>query len=321
MAAMTRISVIIPVKPGGMVKALEGLKRSEFPLDLFEVIVAEGRRPSRQRNQAAACAAGEILYFLDDDSLVPPDAFQRVLSQFQDPEVAAVGGPSLTPTTDTPLQRAIGAALASPFGGGWVRNRYRKTGHVRSTSDRELILCNLSFRRETFLGFGGLDERLYPNEENELLERISRAGLKLVHDPELAVLRSQRPTFRAFLRQLFGYGRGRAEQTLVSLAVPVMGLMPALFIVYLVSLPLVGSLAYAIPFALFLLAVITGAVVEGGRAGSLPMVFRLLAILPALHLAYGVGLLAGFARPRLHQRPPGGESVELRTVKPMGEPW
>lgn len=318
---MNRISVIIPVKPGGKVKALEVLRRVEYPPDLFEVIVAEGRQPSQQRNLAAAIAAGEVLYFLDDDSLVPPDAFQRVISQFQDSEVAAVGGPSLTPPTDTPLQRAIGAAFSSLFGGGWVRNRYRKTGNVRSTSDRELILCNLSFRRETFLGFGGLDERLYPNEENELLERIGRAGLKLVHDPELAVLRSQRPTFRAFLRQLFGYGRGRAEQTLISHTVPVMGLIPAFFVLYLASLPLVGSLAYAIPFAIFLFAIITGAVVEGGRAGSLSMGFRLLAILPALHLAYGIGLIAGFARPRLHQRPSGVESVELRIVKPMGEPW
>ena len=107
------------------------------------------------------------------------------------------------------MQHSIAMAFASLFGGGGMRNRYRQTGGVRRTSDRELILCNLSFRRARFLALGGFDERLYPNEENELLERISRDGGRLIHDPELAVFRSQRPTFRAFCRQLYGYGRGR----------------------------------------------------------------------------------------------------------------
>ena len=48
------------------------------------------------------------------------------------------------------------------------------------------------------------------------MDRIAAAGRFLIHDPALAVERSQRRTVRAFARQLYGYGRGRAEQTIIS---------------------------------------------------------------------------------------------------------
>ena len=69
---MTTISIIIPVKPGGTVRALNYLQRLAYPPEKIEVIVAEGTQPSRQRNEAARRSSGEILYFLDDDSTVAP---------------------------------------------------------------------------------------------------------------------------------------------------------------------------------------------------------------------------------------------------------
>ena len=167
-----KVSIIIPVKPGGRVKALTGVRGLNFPADSFEVFVAEGKCPSCQRNMAAAAASGEILCFLDDDSLISPEYLHRVARHYADPAVAAAGGPSLTPASDTPLQQAFGMAFVSVIGGGGMRNRYRQVGSVRATSEQELILCNLSFRRDTFLTYGGFDERLYPNEENELMGRI-----------------------------------------------------------------------------------------------------------------------------------------------------
>src|SRR5512138_3559476 len=120
------ISVIIPVKPGGEVRAVARLAAVDYPEDAFEVLVAEGRQPSRQRNRAAQMARGEILYFLDDDSLLEPGNLRRLSCQYADPAVVAVGGPSLTPADDSRRQRCFGLALASVFGGGGVRNRYRR---------------------------------------------------------------------------------------------------------------------------------------------------------------------------------------------------
>ncbi|MBN1845488.1 MAG: hypothetical protein JW810_07375, partial [Sedimentisphaerales bacterium] len=49
------------------------------------------------------------------------------------------------------------------------------------------ILCNCAVRRELYLGCGGLDERLCPNEENEFFERFRRRfpDRKILHDPGL----------------------------------------------------------------------------------------------------------------------------------------
>jgi cellulose synthase/poly-beta-1,6-N-acetylglucosamine synthase-like glycosyltransferase len=321
MTETSMISIIIPVKPGGRVSALTGVCAAGYPAPLIEVLVAEGRQPSRQRNRAAAAAAGEYLYFLDDDSLVSPGFFQRAVRHYEEPSVAAAGGPSLTPDTDTLLQHAFAMAFASVFGGGGMRNRYRRTGGVRSTCDRELILCNLSFRRELFLAHGGFDERLYPNEENELLERIRRAGGRLIHDPELAVYRSQRPTFRAFCRQLFGYGRGRGEQTVLSGIVKPITFIPSLFLLYLVLLALAHKAVYYLPLLCYLILTLLMTVIEGIRGGQISSALLLPVVFPFFHLCYGVGMIRGLFSCKWKWAPAKEDEVTIRRVKEFGETW
>ncbi|SNB46638.1 glycosyltransferase [Geobacter sp. DSM 9736] len=297
-------SIIIPVKPGGEVKALEALKRSSFPAERVELLIAEGTQPSRQRNMAAAQARGRFLYFLDDDSIIAAGSLERISHHFTDPQVGVVGGPSLTPPEDGPWQQAFGAAFSSILGGGGVRNRYRKHGRARFAGERELILCNLAIRREVFLQFNGFDERLYPNEENELLDRLLKAGFRSVHDPDIAVYRSQRATFRAFVRQLLTYGRGRGEQARISGKLPVSAAIPSLFLLYMLSLPVVANAAYTLPLACYAFAVVCFAAADAVRVKRGMIMPLLLAVFPALHLSYGTGLIWGLLSPRF-RRPNG----------------
>jgi succinoglycan biosynthesis protein ExoA len=285
--------------------------------------VAYGYKLSAQRNLAAQQAAGELLYFLDDDSQVEPGFLQTAAGHFRDPKVAAVGGPSLTPATDSPLQRAIGAAFASPVGGGGVRNRYQKSGQARFTSDSELILCNLGFRREVYLSHGGLDERLYPNEENELMDRLQHEGYHLVHDPELAVHRSQRPSYPTFVRQMYGYGRGRGEQTVLSGKLKPVSLAPAALLLYVLLLPLLvfftASWLLALPFLSYLALVSAAALLGalGARDGRLfPW---LLLVYPTLHLVYGAGTISGLLHPRFRRGSCAAEGIEVKRVKEFGQ--
>lgn len=312
------ISIIIPVKPGGAVRALDGLRQLTYPAGSFEVLVAEGTCPSRQRNIAAGKAAGDILYFVDDDSLVDPAALEAIAAHFAAEDLAAVGGPSLTPAGDSVLQRSFGMALASPCGGGGVRNRYRKSGVLRETADHELILCNLAISARVFREHRGFDERLYPNEENEFLERLRRHGLRLLHDPDLAVFRSQRVSVRAFVRQLFGYGRGRAKQVLLGGGSGPAPYVPALFLVYVLSLPFVQGAVYSVPLLCYLVMCVVGAVQAGTeRKDPLPALLFPLDV-AILHLFYGAGLIWGFARYAGRQRAlPQGEAT-VRSVKEFG---
>jgi succinoglycan biosynthesis protein ExoA len=320
---LPKISIIIPAPPGGAVRALPGVARAAYPSDLFEVLVAYGRAPSVQRNLAAREAGGEILFFLDDDSQVTSSFMELAARHFEDPRVAVVGGPSLTPATDSALQRAIGIAFASPIGGGGVRNRYRKAGGARFTSDSELILCNLAFRREIFLAHEGLDPRLYPNEENELMDRLVKEGYLLLHDPELFVTRSQRPTYRAYLRQMLGYGRGRGEQTLLSGKLKPVAFAPSLLLIYTLMLaPLLaifGGIWLALPIFCYLAGIFLASVAGALSARDLPLLPRLLLVFPTLHYVYGAGVIIGLLKPRYRGAPRSTDEIEVRRVKPFGE--
>jgi hypothetical protein len=65
--------------------------------DKLEIILARGKQPSVQRNAALRAAAGEIIYFLDDDSIALPENLRRGVAQFASADVKMVGGPSLCP--------------------------------------------------------------------------------------------------------------------------------------------------------------------------------------------------------------------------------
>lgn len=288
------VSIIIPVKPGGRVKALECVKWLDYPVERLEVFVSEGNQPSRQRNEAAAKAKGEILYFLDDDSCPVPDALKRMVGHFEDEKVAVVGGPSITPEVDTLFQRSCGAALGSILGGFSIRNRYRRVGEARVSSENELILCNLAFRKSSFMEEGGLNEGLYPNEENELMNRLQKNGNKLIHDPEAYVLRSQRNTLRAFVKQMLNYGRGRAEQTLVSpSSFRPSHLVPTIFLIYLLSTLFSKNILYLVPLGCYLLINLSSSVYCSLKQKE----WRLLYLLPPLylimHICYGAGVVWG----------------------------
>ncbi len=317
---MTTITIIIPVKPGGHVAALAALHALDASPHSFEILVAEGSSPSRQRNTAAREAQGEIIYFLDDDSRVAPTALDTVVEILSDTSVAAVGGPSLTPDDDTLLQRLFGSALASPLGAGAVRNRYRAVGEIRETTDRELILCNLAMRREVFIEFGGFDERLYPNEENELMDRIAAKGLKLIHAPGMAIRRSQRRTLRQFCRQMFSYGRGRAQQTLISGQIAPVSFAPLLFLLYLLLLPFLPlSILSVAPLAAYVILAAVSSAIEAFTAGS-PSRLLLLLLFPVMHLANGYGLLCGlFGGTKGISAARPDAPVTIRRVKEFGQ--
>lgn len=316
-AAMQTFSIIIPVRPGGFVAAVEHLKKIIPDDPQYEILLAEGGAPSQQRNLAAMEAAGDILYFLDDDSLVDSENFARCSDGMSDPAVAVVGGPSNTPAGDSWFQQLFGYALASPFGSGAVCNRYRTHGKTRETTDKELILCNLAVRRSVFIELNGFSESLYPNEENEFLERVMSSGYKLIHDPDMTVLRSQRRSLGEFVRQMFSYGRGRGEQTLITSSYSFFSFIPLFFVVYLfITLVFIKYLLLLIPLVIYLSAALIFSLLVFFRRGSLSCLL-LPFIYPLMHVVNGIGLLRGLTNGK--PVPVHDSSIRIRRIKWLGQ--
>ncbi|MBI5191219.1 MAG: glycosyltransferase [Nitrospirae bacterium] len=318
--ALPFISIIIPVKPGGEVRSVAPLSSVDYPTELMEIIVAEGRQPSVQRNRAAEQAKGEIIFFLDDDSLVPKGLFRMVVGKYEDPAVSAVGGPILTPDTDTLMQKGYGLALASIFGGSSIRGRYKKLGAERDATENDLILANMSFRRKVFLDAGGFNENLYPNEENELMNRLQAEGHKFLYVPDAFLYRSQRTSYRLFLKQVFTYGRGRMDQNYAHPeGFKPLHVVPSAFLLYALSLLFIHNYVYFLPAILYLSlcgVFAVGAGLEARANGWRNLLIFLVMpwLFISLHLGYGAGFLWGALKGAKGKPAPYTGGVNIRRV-------
>lgn len=305
---MPSVTIIIPARPDEPeVTAVMAARALDYPADKLEIILARGKQPSVQRNTALRTARGELIYFLDDDSLALLGNLRRAAEHFGDPQVQMVGGPNLCPKEAPFLEQVFALVLSSWIAFGPSRARYAKVGSVRATSEKELILCNMLGRRETLLKHGGFNEALYPNEENALMDNIQKAGGKLLYDPELFVWRRPRRTLKQFMRMLLNYGRGRAEQFRTT---PTLGslpnFVPPAFVAYLSgAIPLAFGWPWVLmPLGLYALAIFVqmlALVPQGGLIRSLCAI----PFLVETHIFYGLGFWRGLFT---KLKPPGMKS-------------
>jgi glycosyltransferase involved in cell wall biosynthesis len=326
--SLPNVTIIIAARPDmAEPKALAAARALDYPPDKLEIIIARGKQPSVQRNAALRAASGELIYFLDDDSIAQPDNLRRAAEHFHDPNVAIVGGPNLCPPDAPPLEQVFALVLGSWLAFGPSRARYSPVGKSRATGEKELILCNQLARRETILKHGGFNEALYPNEENALMDDIQKAGGKLLYDPELIVHRRPRRTLRSFARMLMTYGRGRAEQFRVN---PTFGsalnFVPPLFLVYLLTLPFVWTISfpadwrwvttvYHLPVVCYGAAALLQTIALIPRGGP----FRSLGALPLMvtsHLLYGLGFWRGLFTTLKPSGQQPDTPVTLETITP-----
>ena len=311
------VSVVIPRRPEGPPPcALESLSVLHYPLSKLEVLVASGRAPSRQRNEAVRNSKGELILFLDDDSVVSPWLLERYLDAFRaDSTLAAVGGPAES-LSGNGFQRLSSLVLGEPWVMGKSAARYRAWGEARYSDERELILCNLCVRRRAFAEVGGFDEALYPNEENEFLERLRRRGWRSLYDPKAVVKRPYRRNLREFVSSIFGYGRGRAAQwkrlpSGLSRGRLALGAAALMVVLLTVAGPALGLMALGLPAALYAayLAALGAklALRSGARAALLAPVLGL-----AVHGSYSAGLLWGLVTTKAS---PNAGEVRVEIVK------
>lgn len=330
-ATLPTVSIIIAARPEQTeVPSLRAARQLDYPRELLEVLLARGRQPSVQRNAALRMARGELVYFLDDDSIPDPANLRRAAAAFQDERLEVLGGPNLCPPDAPEQEQVFALVLGSWLAFGPSRARYVPVGPPRDTTEKTLILCNLVARRKTLLELGGFDETLYPNEENALLDAILRRGGRLRYDPAFVVHRRPRPDLRSFVRMLWTYGRGRAEQFR---RFPTRGsflnFVPPLFVAYLAALLLSGPFwptpwaawqwGAALPLSMYigLLALHAASL---ARRHPWRRAWRATGLAVLAHCIYGAGFWRGCFT---SLRPPGAHTtrevrVEVITAIPGG---
>jgi hypothetical protein len=214
--ASPRFTVIIPVREFRADEPALMSACETSPSGSAQILVAEGAHPARQRNAALALAQGDIIVFLDNDCQVGPDFWKELDTAFARPEVEIVGGPALLRTNATAFEKIFDALLTHVLVVGTVSARYAPRGKFRAATQTDLILCNLAVRKSIFAKIGPLSTDLYPNEENEWLDRAHAAGIGAYYDPNLQVFRPQRSSLYGMGLMLLRYGMGRTRQFWIS---------------------------------------------------------------------------------------------------------
>lgn len=190
--------------------------------------------PAQKRDLALRHSTADILAFIDDDAYPRSDWLKQAVRHFNDPRVAAVGGPAVTPSDDTFWQRVSGAVFLTPFGGG-VPERYWPIGHVREVDDWPSV--NLLVRRDVFEGVGGFNSEYWPGEDTKLCLDIIRMGRKIIYDPDVYVWHHRREGLMRHLRQIGRYGlhRGFFAKKFPETSMRLKYFIPSLFTIFLIS--------------------------------------------------------------------------------------
>jgi glycosyltransferase involved in cell wall biosynthesis len=260
--------------------------------------------PAEKRDVAWEVARGEILAFIDDDAFPARDWLTQALARLQDPEIAAVGGPGVTPPGSRFRERAGGAFYESYVGSAQLRARFRPVGGVRPVDDWPAF--NFIIRREALSAVGGWQSTFYGGEDTKLCLALRDAGFRIVYDPDVVVYHHRRPIFRPHLRQVGNVGRHRGYfvRAFSGTSARPIYFAPA---VGMLLLGASATVALRRPRArIGLLAVCAGAAAaiaaqarrDGHDAG---VALTLPAVTLASHVAYGAQFLRGLLTPRLER--------------------
>jgi hypothetical protein len=288
-----RYTVIIPMaRYQALEPALVSLRETPAPDGGVQVIVAEGVHPARQRNIAVSRALGDIVVFLDNDCSLGFGYWNELAASFAKPEVEIVGGPARLRPNATAWEEIFHALLTHALIVGTVSSRYAPRGKFRVATQTDLILCNLAVRRSTFAKIGPLSNDLYPNEENEWLDRAHRAEVGAYYDPDLQVFRPQRKSPGQMLLTLLRYGMGRTRQFRVS------GWHPTFhqFLPLLVIAALAALVHWGLEIEFIVLWLIAAAVIAATCDSHLRGGRRIVAglIAPLIPLTYALGQILGW---------------------------
>ena len=166
------------------------------------------------RNAGIAVSSGEIIAFIDDDSMVQLGWLDALVAVYRDATVGAVGGrvigmpqPYSEQFTGSPrlLVRPSGRVIAKDAG---------LVSDEPTTEVDHLIGCNMSFRRRALEEVGNFDANYTLTnlrEETDMCIRVKRAGWRILFVPAIAVLhfsvRSLQPYFLE--RPLVQFSNGR----------------------------------------------------------------------------------------------------------------
>ena len=263
----------------------------------FVVIDNPARIVSAGLNRALAAAAGEVIVRMDVHTVYDSDYVAACLAALERTGADNVGGPWRADASGSAAgstQRAIAAAFQSRWLAGGARSRQLDhDGWV----DTVYLGC---WPRATFERFGGFDETLVRNQDDEHNLRIVKGGGRVWQSSAVRSAYRPRASLGGLWRQYLQYGYWKPfVMRKHGQPAALRHLLPGLFVLALAALAVAAALGAPAWPALALAALYAAANLGASAAVAAGSSWRLLPRLPAVigayHFAYGIGSLLGWA--------------------------
>ena len=251
---------------------------------------------------ALGYAKGEILAFIDDDAYPRKDWLKNAMENFKDQDVAAVGGPAITPGEDSIRQKASGLIYSSFLVSGEYVYRYLPK-KKREVDDYPS--CNFLVRKSIMQELGGFNTNFWPGEDSKICLDITRKlSKKIIYDPLVLVYHHRRPLFMPHLKQIASYAlhRGYFVKRYPETSLKLSYFIPTLLLFALIggailSLALTPlRIIYFFGLCLYLILVFISSISKNLRLFSLVFLGIILT-----HLTYGLYFLKGLVASNLKE--------------------
>tara|TARA_B100001250_G_scaffold413744_1_gene448913 strand:+ start:1456 stop:2466 length:1011 start_codon:yes stop_codon:yes gene_type:complete len=328
------VSIVIPTT--GNVKFIKGLVESvnnlDYPKEKYELILVGDEETEllvkhtkrskdygintnliykpyaagKKRNIGVNVAKGEIIAFTDDDTILKEDWLKNSVKHLnENSDYVGVGGPNFTPREGLPFAKAVGRIFGSKF---LFSFRYT-IGHAKPKEIEHNPTCNYIIKKKVFEKVQ-FHDTLWPGEDAEFDIRLIKNGFKILYAPDVIVWHHRRSRPIPFLKQMFNYGKTRAQVTrmhpdsfdlryfaFISAFIFLMGL-------YCISLsnidiPVIGEIDMIIPISLNLAyfgIISLAGILVGFQTGKLKQGLYAPLVLFIQHFGFSIGLLYGFIK-------------------------
>lgn len=324
MSSLPFVSVIMPVRNEAdfIAQSLGAVLAQDYPLDSFEVLVADGMSDDGTReivqslqgkcsvvklidnlgrivptgiNRALAEARGEVIVRVDGHTIIAPDYLGQCVAELRRTGADNVGG-KMSAVGAGHFGEAVALATSSPFGVGGARFHY--------SSDEEWVdtVYMGAWPRTVFERIGLFDEELVRDQDDEFNYRLREHGGRILLSPKIKSSYSVRSRPSMLWRQYYQYGFWKVrvmqkhlrQMRLRQFAPPalVAALLGSVLLSPFSRWSRALLLAVGSAYTLANLGVSLWTALRGGKdhLRLLPGVFAIL------HLSYGLGFLVGLVK-------------------------